>query len=250
MPRFREHKTRLAGLLGGADWKTRLETEITDAASARAALNPLLALLSRPEARWQAAHGLGLAVPLIAEDSLESARVVMRRLMWSLNEESGNLGWGVPEAMACILAGSPALSGEYARIFISYGYETGKDDNFLDHGPLRQGVYWGVGRIAQTAPLAALPALPHLISALADEDRPIRGMAVWALAELAAHTPEASSVPEDWREAASALDRARQAETDQALEDQIELFDGQAIVSPALKDLYRQAQAAVANRTE
>lgn len=248
MSRFREHKARLAALLGEADWKVRLEAEITDQASAKGALNPLLALLARPLVRWQAAYGLGLAVPLMAKDSMESARVVMRRFMWGLNEESGNLGWGIPEAMACILAESPPLSGEYGRIFLSYGYDTGKEDNFLDHAPLRRGVYWGMGRIAQKNPLAVLAALPSLCKALDDEDRPIRGMAAWALGELAPRTPDGSFVPGDWSRAASALEEAGRTESDQGLEERVELFDGQAIVEPRMDELYQRAKAAIAAR--
>lgn len=203
MPRFRQEKARLADLCLSPDWQRRLEAEMCDAAAARAALNPLLGLLTRPECRYQAAHGLGLAAPLIAAESLEQARVLMRRLMWSLNEESGNLGWGAPEAMGCILAQSPVLAAEYARIFLSYGYETGGDDNFIDYAPLRRGVYWGVGRLARSNPEAAAPALPHLTAALGDEDRGVRGMAAFALARLAANAAPGAD--------AGGLARAREA---------------------------------------
>jgi len=40
----------------------------------------------------------------------------MRRLMWNLNDESGGIGWGNPEAMGEILACHEALANEYAPI--------------------------------------------------------------------------------------------------------------------------------------
>ena len=41
----------------------------------------------------------GEVVPKLAEENLESARIVMRRLILSLNDESGGIGWGSPEAL-------------------------------------------------------------------------------------------------------------------------------------------------------
>lgn len=245
MARFREQKTRLKTLLAESGWMRGLEGVITDPVSAREVLNPLLALLARPELRWQAAYGLGLAVPLLAEGSMENARVVMRRFMWSMNEESGNLGWGIPEAMACILANSPALAREYARIFFSYGYETGKDDNYIDYAPLRRGVYWGMGRIAQKDPAGAMTALPHLTAALGDDDRLVRVFAAWALACLAQGAERLPKKPEKetWQEARHAL--AGAMEKEDALEERVELFDGRDIVRVSVRRIYRGAANAV-----
>lgn len=245
MSRFREQKTYLKALLGENDWKNALEAMITDPEAARKALNPLLSLLARPELRWQAACGLGLAVPILAVDDMESARVIMRRLMWSLNEESGNVGWGIPEAMACILAECPALAREYTHIFFSYGYDTGRDDNFIDHPPLRRGVFWGMGRLAQKNPEAALQALPHLTAALGDSDRPIRGLAAWAIARLAQGAAELTKRPgkESLHNARRALEMAMRHETKPG--ESIELFDGEAIITPRIQDLYLEAMQAL-----
>ena len=60
-----------------------------------------------PVVRWHAITCLGDAVGRIAADDLEAARIVMRRFLWSLNDESGGIGWGAPEAMAG--AGSESL---------------------------------------------------------------------------------------------------------------------------------------------
>ena len=112
MARFRDQKTELLRLCAGADWKQALEQRISNEAAALETVNPLLAILSRPELSWRAAFGLGLAVSFMVKKDMEAARIFMRRLMWSMNEESGNLGWGIPEAMGCILAESPALAKE------------------------------------------------------------------------------------------------------------------------------------------
>jgi len=53
---------------------------------------------------------MGRVVSSLAEKDMESARVVMRRLMWNLNEESGGIGWGCPEAMGETMARSAPLA--------------------------------------------------------------------------------------------------------------------------------------------
>jgi hypothetical protein len=262
MSRFREGKIRLAALCAREGWKKALESEITDPVSARRAVNPLLALLARPELRLRAAYGLGRAVSLLAEQDREAARVVLRRLMWSLNEESGNLGWGVPEAMGCILAESPALAAEYSRIFLSYGYETGNDDNFLEHPPLRLGVFLGIGILAKANPEAAGPALPRLVQALADENRSLRGMAAFALRQLAEAVPDAEFLPGPesgaesgtgrralWLEASAALDRAGEAEkAEGGAPEMVQLLDGETEKQVSTADLPASAAAVVRRR--
>ena len=48
-----------------------------------------------------------------------------RRLIWSLNDESGGIGWGAPEAMGEILARSEKLSCEFYCILLAYIREDG-----------------------------------------------------------------------------------------------------------------------------
>ncbi|MBS3809315.1 MAG: hypothetical protein KGY38_04050, partial [Desulfobacterales bacterium] len=72
--------------------------------------------------RWRAIAAAGRVVADLAESDRESARVIMRRLMWMLNDESGGIGWGAPEAMGEITALSPAMAGEYSDILCSYIY--------------------------------------------------------------------------------------------------------------------------------
>lgn len=253
MPRFRRHKTELLQICAGEDWKRRLDQAIDGEAAARSLSGPLLALLPRPECSWQAAYGLGLAAALLAQSDMDAARNFMRRLMWSMNEESGNLGWGIPEAMGCILAESRALAREYSRIFISYGHDTGREDNFVEYAPLRRGVYWGTGRLAAADAATALPALPHLVRALEDADAGIRGMAAFALRELAGNLPPGARPQEEqaarWRAAARALERAsahaQEGAAGREKETAIRLLDGQQIVSISVERMLSQALEAV-----
>ena len=70
--------------------------------------------------KTNAVIAMGEVVSRIAETDLESARIIMRRLMLNLNDESGGIGWGAPEAMGEIMARSEQLANEYYKILISY----------------------------------------------------------------------------------------------------------------------------------
>lgn len=94
--------------------------------------------------KWRAVRAMGKVVAAIASENLESARVVMRRLMWSLNDESGGIGWGAPEAMGEIMVQDKRLKDEYYKILLSYINE---DGNFLEHEPLRKGAVWAIDRV-------------------------------------------------------------------------------------------------------
>ena len=151
----------------------------------RRVINPLFSfLLNREEqTRWRAITAMGAVVANLAEKDMESARVVMRRLMWSLNDESGGIGWGAPEAMGEIIASHEGLAKEYVSVLISYVRE---DGNFLEYEALQRGAIWGVGRVAQARPELVQKAVPHLVLFLESPDAAVRGLAAWTLGLLVA----------------------------------------------------------------
>jgi len=133
--------------------------------------------------RWRAVVAMGVAVDLLAHQDMEAARVVMRRLMWSLNDESGGIGWGAPEAMGEILARNEKLSEEFGGILISY---LNPDGNYLEYEPLQRGLLWGIVRFAQARPSLAHPAAEYLGPYLASGDPAIRGLAALAVGLIGA----------------------------------------------------------------
>ena len=150
---------------------------------ARQVINPLFSFLyaTDPLIKWHAVSAMGGVVSQLALKDIESARVIMRRLMWNLNDESGGIGWGSPEALGEILAQSPILSREYAQILVSYIQPGG---NFLETRGLQQGALWGLGRLSHTRPAHidfAAPLVPFLLS----KDPLSRGLATWAAGPLA-----------------------------------------------------------------
>ncbi|WP_446011247.1 DVU0298 family protein [Candidatus Electrothrix sp.] len=103
--------------------------------------------------RWHAISVMGRAVARLADQDMEEARIILRRMLWSLNDESGGIGWGVPESMAEIMYRHDGITKEYIHMLISYmrpdGEEEWQDGNFLEHEILQQGLMWAMGRLAQ-----------------------------------------------------------------------------------------------------
>nr|WP_319493704.1 DVU0298 family protein [uncultured Desulfobacter sp.] len=99
--------------------------------------------------KFRSVTAMGELAARIADKGLENARVIMRRLMWNLNDESGGIGWGSPEAMGEILSKSPALAREFKSILFSYLDHRG---NHIEHEMLQRGVLWGIGTYLGSAP--------------------------------------------------------------------------------------------------
>jgi hypothetical protein len=179
---LRQLKKQVIGLLRSDDLDAALLT--IAALPPRQVVNPLFGALYHgdPRIRWHAVTAMGLVVARLADKDLESARVVMRRLMWSLNDESGGVGWGSPEAMGEIMACHARLAQEYAAILISY---LNPEGNFLEHEGLQAGALWALGRMARAHGRLAAPAAPFLDPFLSSLHDRVRGLAVFAAGPVA-----------------------------------------------------------------
>ncbi len=159
---------------------------------AKEVINALLSAICRSDERlrWHAVTAMGWTVARLADEEMEEARIIMRRLLWSLNEESGGIGWGAPEAMAEIFCRHEGLAGEYVHMLLSYMRPDGElphqDGNFLEHETLQRGLLWAAGRLAQCRRELALAKgmaddLPQYLASL---DGPVRGLAARAIGLL------------------------------------------------------------------
>ncbi len=167
-------KKKILELLCQEDFEKRLEEFLCF--PARKVVNPLFSFFYSTDEtiKQRAITAMGFVVSNLAEDDIESARVVMRRLMWNLNDESGGIGWGSPEAMGEIMARSRNLAEEYHCILISYIRE---DGNFIEHEILQRGVLWGLERLAHAWPELAKDAEPFLIPYVKSGDATLRKLA-------------------------------------------------------------------------
>jgi hypothetical protein len=174
-------KKKIFEILSGNDFNERI-SEIRRFPG-RQVVNHLFSCLYNTDEliKWRAVTAMGETVSSIADADIESARVVMRRLMWNLNDESGGIGWGSPEAMGEIIAQNKKLGEEYARILISF---INKNGNYLENEILQQGVIWGIGRIARVRPELVKDSMPFLIPCINSRDTILRGLAAWAICAI------------------------------------------------------------------
>jgi len=151
----------------------------------RRVISPLIACLFNEDerVRWHAVSALGAVTAELAETNPEAARTVVRRLMWSLNDESGSIGWGAPEALAEIMAVHGGFAEEFAHILVAY---MRPDGCYLELPALQRGLMWGLGRLAGTRPdiLRGCDAFLYLQPYLDSEDPEVRGLAARALGLL------------------------------------------------------------------
>ncbi|MHC1743456.1 MAG: DVU0298 family protein [Syntrophobacteraceae bacterium] len=155
----------------------------------RQAINPLLSFLFHREEiiKWRAVTAIGVVVAHLADSDMESARNIMRRLIWSLNDESGGIGWGSAEAMGEIMARHERVAIEFACILVSY---IRSDCNPLENRFLERGVLWGIGRLAQSRPQMLEGCKAYLLPYLSSEDGVHRAMAAWTLSFVSERPPE------------------------------------------------------------
>lgn len=204
MAEFRKLKSQARQWLAQDDWQDSLDSFA--AVEPEKLVGPLFSLLLHDGVvKWRAVTVLGQTIARMAAADMNQARVVMRRLIWNMSEESGNLGWGAPESMGEIMAVHKTLAGEFGRVLVSYIIETGRDDNFIDHLPLRIGAYWGVGRMAQEHPWQCLSAVAPCLRGLGHPEgfenetssATVRGLCAWTLGSIGSQGQDALSKAED-----------------------------------------------------
>lgn len=202
---IRSLKKHIAGLLYQDDLDKALE-ELCRLPGLQA-VNPLFSLLLHQEEkpRWRAVIAMGVVVKNLADTNMEGGRTVMRRLMWSLNEESGGIGWGAPEAMAEIMACHEGLAEEFSAVFTSYMDKAG---NFLEYEVLQRGVLWGLARLAVARPDLVRGAVAHVGKYLESTDAAVRGLAARAAGLLMAANvrPQLQALVDDNAEFRSFID--------------------------------------------
>ncbi|MDR3088327.1 MAG: HEAT repeat domain-containing protein [Desulfobulbaceae bacterium] len=159
-------------------------------------IHPLFSALCNVDelGRFRAIDVFGRVLARLSARDMEAARVVMRRLLWSLNDESGGIGWGAPEAMASAIALSRPLADEYLHMLISYlkedGEEPCQDGNFLELPFLQRGLLWGIGHVAASLKerLLAMGVAEEMAKYLRSPDQTVVGLALWCLSRLGVAT--------------------------------------------------------------
>jgi hypothetical protein len=186
----RKIKAQVLELLGSRDLASVLQG--LRQLPAQGTVNALFSAICRedPYIRWRAVSSMGATVARLADEDMETARIVMRRLLWSLNDESGGIGWGAPECLAEIMCCHGGLAAEYVHMLISYMREDGEemcqDGNFIEHPLLQRGLLWGIARLSRCQPQLLLEkgAGNDIAPYLEVPDAETRGLAAFAAGTL------------------------------------------------------------------
>ena len=118
---------------------------------AQKTINALFTFISSTDKniKENAILAMGEIVSKKAEYDYDSAKDIMRRLTWSLNEESGWIGWGSAETMAEIMVRNERLAKDFHNMLISYISE---GENYLLFEELRKEVVKALKRLGDFRP--------------------------------------------------------------------------------------------------
>ncbi|MBC8277375.1 MAG: hypothetical protein H8E46_04030 [FCB group bacterium] len=162
-------KTVLKKLLLNRDWDGILSWWQQERSAQRVVLSMLFD--SGPLLKWRTVQALGCICGFKAPENIEWVRGVVRHLLWGMNDESGNLIWIAPEALAEVLLRVPSLIDEYAEIVISNH----------DLEPFEAGVHLFMARISAVKPELLKKHYNALLQSLQNSDPKIRLFAAIAL---------------------------------------------------------------------
>jgi hypothetical protein len=152
------------------------------------ARNPFRILISlifdsEPIVCYGAVRFIGFAAGIEAVKDLEMVRRLVRRFLWMMNDESGNVTWKAPETIGEILHNVPRLIVEYGHLLSS----------FLDQDPFRKGARIAISRIgAKDSSCFDEPTIRKLTGSLEDEGAEIRATSLLALKALGVNIPDSS----------------------------------------------------------
>jgi len=141
-------------------------------AADRGVVRALVSLLYDPEelVRWRAVSALGR----LAGAHPELAQPLVTRLYWSLNDESGGIGWMSAPALGEIGRRAPRLLSQCIRPLVRY----------LDEPFLLPGALWAIGRLAPAYPAETREVVPEVALRCSSYDPAVRANAAHALGEI------------------------------------------------------------------
>lgn len=125
--------------------------------------------------RWHALEAIGRLAAQLAPKEQEIYKNLIRRFIWAMNDESGNVPWSSPEGIGVIIANQPLLFQDYTPILIT---------NALDNPMCHRGMLWAIGEIGRAKAELVLPFINDILPFLQSNSLELVGYAVWALGEI------------------------------------------------------------------
>ncbi len=105
----------------------------------------------------------------------EKVREYMRNLFWSINDESGGMGWSAPQTIAEIIINIPELLEPYGSMMIAHTFE---------EPSLIKGGLWGIGRLGKQIAESVDFFREKILVVFENDDPEILCLAAWAMGEV------------------------------------------------------------------
>lgn len=125
--------------------------------------------------RWSAIEAVGrlMARWWVKGDQIK-VREYIRNLFWSINDESGGIGWSSPQAIAEIIINIPELIDPYGGMMVAHS---------LDEPILVKGGLWGIGRLGKRIADSVDFFKEKVLHVFKTDDPETLGLASWAMGE-------------------------------------------------------------------
>ena len=102
----------------------------------------------------------------------EKVRIYIRTLFWSMNEESGGIGWSSPQTIAEIIVHIPELIDPYGSMMIAHS---------IEEPPLMKGGAWGIGRLGTRIADSLEAFREKVLAVFQEDDSETLGLLAWAM---------------------------------------------------------------------
>ncbi|HEC96681.1 MAG TPA: hypothetical protein ENI58_00745 [Nitrospirae bacterium] len=120
---------------------------------------------------WRAIEAIGPLVKEVTDKSSGAGRIIVQRLLWSITEESGGIGWSAVEMLGEVVRSCPDGYNDLTPIIMG----------LFDEEIFRTGVLHAICRISEKKPIPLNAAAGLLNKALIDKDPEVRGSALLTL---------------------------------------------------------------------
>jgi len=115
---------------------------------------------------WRAIKAVGSIANVLVKTEPEFLRIAVRRLLWSLSDESGGIGWASPELLGEIVQSDPEGFADIIPLIAEvYG---------IEEQTFRPGVVYALARIAEVSPEMIVGFQKIIVRSLVDTNPLVR----------------------------------------------------------------------------
>ena len=125
---------------------------------------------------WRAIKAIGAAARALIAIDYPFLREMVRKLLWSLSDESGGIGWSAPEILGEIVSSDTERFQDIIPL-IAEVYS-------IEEKVFRPGVLYALNRIGQENPALLIPYKGIMFEGLQDKDALVRVHAIELLQKL------------------------------------------------------------------